>query len=73
MKAINTNDDVVGRRRKLKSVNLKPVKNPVGKIGRKNYLSTAVERREMCSRSSRGKTFYCDDDTAPYSTVLSRL
>jgi len=33
-------------RRKLESVNLKPVKNPMGKIVRKDYLSTAVERRD---------------------------
>jgi hypothetical protein len=30
--------------RKLKSVNLKPVKNPMGKIVRKDYLLIAVER-----------------------------
>jgi len=49
-------NDVVGRkgRRKLESVNSKPVKNPVGKIIRKDYLSTAVERRETYSRSSKG-------------------
>jgi hypothetical protein len=33
--------------RKLESINLKPVKNPMGKIVRKDYLSTAVERRDM--------------------------
>jgi hypothetical protein len=32
--------------RKLKSINLKPVKNPIEKIVRKDYLSIAMERRD---------------------------
>jgi len=61
-------------RRKLESVNLKPVKNPMGKIVRKDYLSTAVERRDAKLRDPpRGKTFYRDDNTTPYGIALSRL
>jgi hypothetical protein len=67
-------------RRKLESVNLKPVKNPMGKIVRKDYLSTAVEiaklfviNRETVRDSPRGKTFYRDDNTAPYGIALLRL
>jgi len=61
-------------RRKLKSVNLKPVKNPIGKIVRKDYLLTAIERRDAKLRDPlRGKTFYCDDNITLYSIVLLRL
>jgi hypothetical protein len=41
--------------RKLESVNLKPIKNPMGKIVRKDYLSTAaVERRDAKLRDPPG-------------------
>jgi hypothetical protein len=54
-------------RRKLESVNLKPDKNPMGKIFRKDYLSTAVKIAKL---RDRGKTFYRDDNTAPYGIAL---
>jgi len=61
-------------RRKLESVNLKPVKNPMGKIVRKDYLLTAVERRNAKLRNPlRGKTFYRDNNTTLYGIALLRL
>jgi hypothetical protein len=61
-------------RRKLESVNLNPIKNPIGKIVRKDYLLTAVERRDVKLRDPpRGKTFYRDDNTTPYGIALLRL
>jgi len=61
-------------RRKLESVNLKPIKNPIGKIVRKDYLSIAVEKRDAKLRNPpRGKTFYRDDNTTPYGIALLRL
>ena len=55
MKAINDDDDDDVVKRKLESVNLKPVKNPMGKIVRKDYLSTAaVERRDVKLRDPPG-------------------
>ena len=44
----------------------------MGKIIGKDYLLIAMENAK-CSQFSRGKTFYCDDDTALYSTALLRL
>jgi len=46
----------------------------MGKIVRKNYLLTAIERRDAKLRDPlRGKTFYRDDNTTPYGIVLLRL
>ena len=45
----------------------------MGKIVRKDYLSTAVEIAKKGNREKGGKMFYRDDNIAPYSIVLSRL
>ncbi len=55
-------------KRKLESVNLKPVKKSCGKkLSGKTTYQTAVEI------AKRGKTFYRDDNTAPYGIALLRL
>jgi len=77
---LKANDDDIGSW-KASIQNL--LKNPVGKIVRKDYLLTAVEIAKKKSRKGkdaklirdppRGKTFYCDDNTTPYGIALSWL
>ena len=72
MKAINDDDDIV-RRRKLASVNLKPVKKPCGKNCQERLLINSCGNCETVRDSPRGKMFYRDNNAAPYGIALSRL
>ena len=46
----------------------------MGKIVRKDYLLRAVEKRDIKLRDPlRGKMFYYNNNTTPYSIALLRL
>ena len=46
----------------------------MGKIVRKDYLLTAMEKRNAKLRDPlRGKTFYRNNNTTPYGIALLRL
>jgi len=74
MSSLYTHRVSLTTRRKLESVNLKPIKNPMGKIVRKDYLLIAMERRNAKLRDPpRGKTIYRDNNTTLYGIALLRL